>query len=632
MVFISLLVVSCTLQSQASPLALGPGDEHHHQKERTPAAAAAAAGSDDLHYLRLAGIDSTCQQADLSLRRVSAGVGDEADADEGHGGRAVRAACNADPECLGYNNRGVLKQRLHPECLTKQHGSVLYRKTRHRKTIGLSPVVPIVPLPESWHVDTGNSVLQGDFNVTTTSTDPDVRQFIDDAVERYWGLVVTHRSSPPSFTGGLTALEIAVSSNSLALGLGTDESYELIVPSEGTARLTAATVFGVVHGMETLSQLIQYDYLTGVYHIVNTPLLVTDKPRFAHRGILLDTSRHYHSVGMLKRFLDSMSHAKLNVFHWHIVDIQSFPMQFRTLPKLVQGAFTPHEVYTPGDVMEIVRYARARAIRVVPEFDTPGHAASWCVGYPNVCPSPSCTTPLNPATNDTFDLISTLITESKGLWPDDYMHLGGDEVRANCWESVPAVANWLKEKNYTTDDAYGYFVKRTHALARSLGRKSIHWEEVFNHFGGALDKDTIFQVWLSHKTAAKIVAEGYQCILSNSDTWYLPHLSVSWEKMYMNDPFMGITDPKQQKLMLGGEACMWGETVDDSDLFNTVWPRAAAVAERLWSPVWANSTGSFLPRLVRFRCLLNMRGYGAAAVHNDLARSAPPGPGSCEFQ
>ena len=153
-----------------------------------------------------------------------------------------------------------------------------------------------------------------------------MRQFIDDAVERYWGLVVTHRSSSPSFTGGLTTLEIAVSSSSLDLGLGTDESYQLIVLSEGTARLTAATVFGVVHGMETLSQLIQYDYLTGVYHIVNTPLLVTDKPRFAHRGILLDTSRHYHIVGMLKRILDSMSHAKLNVFHWHIVDIQSFPI------------------------------------------------------------------------------------------------------------------------------------------------------------------------------------------------------------------------------------------------------------------------------------------------------------------
>ena len=138
-----------------------------------------------------------------------------------------------------YNNRGVLKQRMHSECLTKQHGSVLFRKTQPGGRFGLSPAVPIVPLPESWHVDTENSALQGDFNVTTTSTDPDVRQFIDDAMERYWGLVVPHRSSPPSFTGGLTALEITVSSNSLDLGPGTDESYQLIVPSKGTARLTA---------------------------------------------------------------------------------------------------------------------------------------------------------------------------------------------------------------------------------------------------------------------------------------------------------------------------------------------------------------------------------------------------------
>ena len=102
--------------------------------------------------------------------------------------------------------------------------------------------------------------------------------------------------------------------------------------------------------------------------------------------------------------------------------------------------------------------------------------------------------------------------------------------------------------------------------------------------------------------------------------------------MYTNDPDMGITDPNQQKLMLGGEACMWSETVDDSDLFNTVWPRAAAVAERLWSPAAVQDTDMFKLRLENFRCLLTRRGVGAAATNNAEARSAPPGPGSCFSQ
>ena len=267
-------------------------------------------------------------------------------------------------------------------------------------------------------------------------------------------------------------LEVSVSGTSMDLGLGTDESYELSIPASGGATLSAPTVYGALRGMETFSQLVGFDPMSQQYTVGHVPWNIQDMPRFSHRGILLDTSRHFHSIRTIKRFVDSLSYAKFNVFHWHIVDSQSFPLQLHTLPNLVKGAYTPAEIYTPEDVMSIVEYAKARGVRVIPEFDTPGHAASWCVGYPDICPSTSCTQPLNPATNATFDLIKTLITESKTLWTDDYFHLGGDEVNTNCWTQTPSVAAWLKAKNFSTDDAYKYFVQITHSLARSLGRKS----------------------------------------------------------------------------------------------------------------------------------------------------------------
>ena len=564
-------------------------------------------------YDIVAGVDSVCSQDLAAL----------------HTDDIIKLAriCNEQPGCQGFNSRGELKRDTTIPCRDNSDEIVLYVK-RPLSEDAAAAQAPITPQPAKASMGSGTATLASPFSFKPTSSDTNVTTFLNNAWARYTPLIMTHTVKEGG-NGDLTDLEVTVSNTSMELSLGTDESYELSIPASGSATLSSQTVYGALRGLETFSQLIGFSPRSQQYTISHVPWNIQDMPRFSHRGVLLDTSRHYHGIPSLKRFVDSLSYAKFNVFHWHIVDSQAFPLQLHTLPNLVKGAYTPAEIYTPEDVASIVEYAKARGVRVIPEFDTPGHAGSWCVGYPEICPSPNCTQPLNPATNATFDLIKTLITEAKTLWTDDYLHLGGDEVHAKCWNKTPSVAEWLKTKNFSTDDAYKYFVQITHSLARSLGRKSIHWEEVFNHFGSGLDKDTIFQVWLSHATASKIVAAGYQCILSNSGVWYLPHLAVSWEKMYSNDPLMNITDPSQQKLMLGGEACMWGETVDDSDLFNTVWPRAAAVAERLWSPASVQDTDLFKPRLENFKCLLTRRGIGAAATNNKEARSAPPGPGSC---
>jgi len=293
------------------------------------------------------------------------------------------------------------------------------------------------------------------------------------------------------------------------------------------------------------------------------------------------------------------------------------------------------ERFTQMEIMDVVEYARERGVRVFPEFDIPGHAASWCVGYPPLCPSPNCTMPLDPSSPLTWEVISGVLSEVTGgvqfggLFPDNFVHLGGDEVNTDCWTDTPHVAKWMQENDLNTSTTYMYFVEKAHQEVIPAGRNPVNWEEVFLNFGSKLDPESVVHVWLDFNTLAEVVAAGYRGILSNNDVWYLDHLSTSWQQFYLNEPFTQIFNETQQELVLGGEVCMWGETVDPSDIFSTIWPRAAAAAERLWSARNVNDTTEALPRLQDFRCLLNRRGIDGAPVDNSQARESPPGPGSC---
>merc|ERR1711862_872104 len=147
---------------------------------------------------------------------------------------------------------------------------------------------------------------------------------------------------------------------------------------------------------------------------------------------MVDTSRHFQPLSSLRATIDALPYAKVNILHWHMSDTQSFPMESKVRPKLWQGAHSPQERYLQSDIADIVEYARQRGVRVMVEFDMPGHAAAWCKGYPEVCPSESCTQPLNLASNTTWELIQDLVEEmvglpgQGGLFKDRFMHLGGD--------------------------------------------------------------------------------------------------------------------------------------------------------------------------------------------------------------
>eukprot|EP00041_Stephanoeca_diplocostata_P028623 m.823749 g.823749 ORF g.823749 m.823749 type:complete len:619 (-) comp23404_c0_seq1:2097-3953(-) len=555
--------------------------------------------------------------------------------------------------CGGFNYpHGVLKKT---DCLSNKAAStvdlyILESTPQPPPPPPPSNFPPVWPLMSQYTngtatVSVASTLKYVDDSATATKT-------IAQAFTRYQGLTFPHHASAAAEAAlGAAISELHVSikdTDESHPQLGVDESYTLDINSDGSNVLvTANTIYGAMHALETFSQLVSFDFANEVYVIKAAPWKISDAPRFPHRGLMVDTARHFQPLESLRIMIDSLPYAKINVLHWHMVDSQSFPMESKTHPKLWNGAYSEVEKYTQDDIASIVEYARLRGVRVMVEFDMPGHAASWCVGYPEICPSTSCTQPLNVANNATFDLITALLGEMtggkssapslpSGLFPSNMIHLGGDEVNTDCWSKTPAVQAWLTKMGFTADQGYAYFVKRAADIAIAQGRRPVQWVEVFDHFGSNLTKETIVHVWKDKSTLNAVVAAGYNALINNSpgdNSWYLDHLNIAWAALYGNEPCETISDPKQCGLILGGQGEMWGETVDGSDIQSTVWPRLGAIAERLWSPRDAiNDTSAALVRMESFRCRLNRRGVAAAPVNNANARSAPPGAGGCLTQ
>jgi len=298
------------------------------------------------------------------------------------------------------------------------------------------------------------------------------------------------------------------------------------------------------------------------------------------------------------------------------------------------------ERYEPADINYVVEYARQRGVRTVVEIDSPGHTSSWCYAHPDICPNTTdfCYAPLNPALNSTFNYISDILNDCTGgvtgggLFPDNFIHLGGDEVDTTCWSENPSIAAWMAQNNYTTSDAYAYFVGKVQNMAFTDGREVINWEEVYELFYTELNPNVVVYNWYNTDIAPNATANGYRVLWSIDGYWYLDGTGVSWQLMYGAEPCEKIPPATCEQLMLGGGGCMWGEYVDESDFQNTIWPRMAAIAERLWSPVTIRDVDQAHPRYSSFRCLLNQRGIGAAPSNNEYARSQPVGPGACQNQ
>eukprot|EP00435_Cladocopium_sp_Y103_P021240 s3009_g5.t1 len=368
---------------------------------------------------------------------------------------------------------------------------------------------------------------------------------------------------------------------------------------DGTAVIAAKTVWGALHGLETMSQLVDFNFTTGQYSVSGVPLHIEDEPRFPHRGLLIDSGRHFEPVVHVKALLDSMSYAKMNVLHWHLTEDQSFPIASRVHPELAaKGAYSDFEQYTWQDIVNVVKHARLRGIRVIPEFDMPGHTSAWrtpygapqtgwfhedhfCVsidtmrlGFPPVqMHRESMSLPdweracfcraFDPAKNETFDFLQAILKDWAKIFPDLFLHLGSDEVPSGCWNNSKDLA-WMKTMGFAnTSEVFNYFVNRMAAISTKLGRQTIFWDEAF--LSAKPPQDAVIQNWHDASLMQKIVDAGYRAIFSSNGGythgWYLDGLAATWDNMYVLEPLTNISADKE-KLVLGGEGCMWGEGVE----------------------------------------------------------------------
>ena len=364
-----------------------------------------------------------------------------------------------------------------------------------------------------------------------------------------------------------------------------DESYSLDISPSG-ARLHATTVVGAMHGLETLQQLIQTD-ATGYFL---PAVSIQDTPRFRWRGLMIDCGRHFMPIEVIKRTLDGMAAVKLNVFHWHLSEDQGFRMESRAFPRLTElgsdGLF-----YTQEQAREIVAYARDRGIRVVPEFDMPGHTSAWFVGYPDLASAPGpfhierefgvFDPVMDPTRESTYKFLDRFIAEMAAIFPDHFLHIGGDENNGIEWKANPRIQAFMREHNLRdTAGLQNYFNQRLLKILEKHGKHMIGWDEILTP---DLPKDVVVQSWRGFDSLAAGAKAGYSSILSAG--YYLNLMSTA-ATHYLVDPLPqanGLT-PEEQARILGGEACMWNEQTTARDIDSRIWPRAAAIAERLWSP------------------------------------------------
>ncbi len=363
-----------------------------------------------------------------------------------------------------------------------------------------------------------------------------------------------------------------------------DESYTLTITSSRIL-LKAKKDLGALHGLETLLQLLQSDS-NGYYF---QSCVINDAPRFMWRGLLIDVARHFIPVDVIKHNIDGMAAVKMNVLHIHLSDDQGFRIECKSFPKLHQLG-NDGQYFTQAQIKDIIAYADDRGIRVVPEFDIPGHTSSWFVGYPELASGDGPYSiihgygifipTMNPIKESTYGFLDTFFKEMTALFPDDYMHIGGDENNGMEWDANSAIKDYKKAHNLPDNNALqAYFNTRVLAILTKYGKKMIGWDEIKHP---NLPKDIVIQSWRGKQGLIDAAKSGFQAILSNG---YYIDLVQSAEFHYKNDPLpssISLT-AEQQKLILGGEATMWNEMATWETVDSRIWPRTAAIAERLWS-------------------------------------------------
>src|SRR5437016_1357165 len=459
----------------------------------------------------------------------------------------------------------------------------------------------LMPMPANIKMGTGQLGVDPSFSVAISGhKEPRLQRAVEiflSNLRRQTGMLPLDMKVSDSSTG--TLLIHAESRSKEVQELGEEESYRLEITSSG-AKLNAPTTLGVMRGLQTFLQLVETTPAGFAAPAVN----IDDKPRFPWRGLMIDAGRHFMPLDVIKRNLDGMAAVKLNVFHWHLSENQGFRVESKRFPKL-------HEMgsdglyYTQGEVRDVIAYARDRGIRVTPEFDMPGHSTAWFVGYPDLASAPGpyeverkwgvFDPAMDPTKEHTYHFLDEFIGEMAKLFPDQCFHIGGDEVNGKQWDANPQIQAFMRAHGMKTNqDLQAYFNKRVQEIVSKHGKTMMGWDEILRP---ELPKSIVIQSWRGQDSLAAAAKQGYRGLLSNG---YYVDLMWSAERHYSFDPLGGPganLTPEEKQRVLGGEACMWGEYVSPENIDSRIWPRTAAIAERLWSPQEVRDVNSMYQRM-----------------------------------
>jgi hexosaminidase len=445
----------------------------------------------------------------------------------------------------------------------------------------------LMPVPASVRFPAGRLAITGSFSVAAAGhTDPRLQAGVERAVRRLEGRTVMElpRGMAADASSATLVLRVGAAGHAVP-SVKEDESYTLEV-SDRQAVLAAPTTVGALRGLETFLQLLESD--RGGFYV--PAVSIQDRPRFPWRGLMIDVARHFQPMEVLKRNLDAMAAVKLNVLHWHLTEDQGFRIESKKFPKLHQMGSDGH-YFTQEQAREIIAYARDRGIRVVPEFDMPGHATAWLVGHPELGSAPGPYTierrpgifepTLDPTREEVYKFLDVFLGEMAALFPDEYMHIGGDENTGKQWDANPKIQAFMKEKGIKDNHALQtYFNQRVLKILQKHGKRMMGWDEIFQP---DLPNDVVIHSWRGTEALAEAARRGYDGVLSNG---YYIDLIFPTTDHYLNDPIPAGSNltPEQAKHVLGGEATMWAEWVSPETIDSRIWPRTAAIAERLWSP------------------------------------------------
>jgi len=459
--------------------------------------------------------------------------------------------------------------------------------------------LPLMPLPAHIVAGQGQFLIDGSFGVGLEGyTEPRLvlaRQRFLDRLSRETGIPFQNeaQASQANFT------IITVGASDAVQQLGEDESYHLKVTANHV-QLTAANPLGVLHGLQTFLQLVRITPQGFSVPVV----AIDDEPRFPWRGLMLDAGRHFMPLPVIERNLDGMEAVKLNVFHWHLSDNQGFRVESSQFP-LLHGKGSGGLYYTQKQISEVIQYARERGIRVVPEFDIPCHTTAWFLGYPDLASGKGPYQPetrwgifdpaMDPTRESTYQFLDKFLGEMTALFPDAYFHIGGDECNGKEWDANPQIKAFMTAHGLQDDAALqSYFTGKVQKLVAGHHKIMEGWDEVLQP---DTPRDVVIQSWRGAAALAEAAKRGNRGLLSAG---YYIDLNQSAAQHYLVDPLAGdgaSLTAEQKARVLGGEATMWSEFVTAENVDSRIWPRTAAIAERLWSPQQTRDVSSMYKRL-----------------------------------